>query len=45
MRVLEVGEDYVEYQRLDAARKPVASPRRGPLIIFMASFTAEAAAY
>jgi hypothetical protein len=44
VRVLEVGEDYVEYQRLDAERKPVASPRRSPLIIFMASFAAEAAA-
>jgi hypothetical protein len=45
VRVLEVGGNYVEYQRLDAARKPVASPRRAPLIVFMASFTAEAAAY
>jgi len=45
VRVLEVGDDYVEYQRLDAARKPVASPRRAPLIIFMATFIAEAAAY
>jgi hypothetical protein len=45
VRVLEVGEDYVEYQRLDAARKPVAAPRRAPLIVFMASFIAEAAAY
>jgi hypothetical protein len=44
VRVLEVGEDYVEYQRLDAARKPVAAPRRAPLIVFMASFTAEAVA-
>ncbi len=44
-RVLEVGEDYVAYERLDAAGKPAASPRRAPLIVFMASFTAEAAAY
>ena len=44
-RVLEVGEDYVAYERLDAAGKPAASPRRTPLIVFMASFTAEAAAY
>ena len=45
VRVLEAGEDSVAYQRLDAARKPVASPRRAALIVFMASFTAEAAAY
>jgi hypothetical protein len=44
VRVLEVEDDYVEYQRLDAARKPVASPRSAPLIIFMATFTPEAAA-
>ena len=43
VRVLEVGEDHVEYQRLDAARRPLAAPRRAPLIVFMASFTAEGA--
>ncbi len=41
--VLEVGADYVIYQTLDVARAPATSPRRAPLIVFMANFTPESA--
>lgn len=39
--VIEVGADYVTYQTLDATRRAVTSPRRAPLIVFMANFTPE----
>jgi hypothetical protein len=42
--VVEVGADYAIYQTLDVARRPVTSPRRAPLIVFMANFTPESAA-
>lgn len=45
VQVLEVADDAVTYQRLDAKRKPVGTPKSCPLIVFLANYVAEAAAY
>jgi hypothetical protein len=45
VRVVEVDERSVLYQRLSARREGVGAPRRIPLIIFLASFVPEAGDY
>ena len=35
----------VVYQRLDAQRAPVGTPKESPLVVFLANFVAESAAY
>ncbi len=45
MRVVDVAEESVTYQRLDARREPVGAPKTCPLALFLVNFTAEAAAY
>jgi hypothetical protein len=45
VQVLEVADDAVTYQRLDAKRAPAGTPKSCPLIVFLANYVAEAAAY
>jgi hypothetical protein len=45
VQVLEVADDMVTYRRLDAKRLPAGTPRSCPLIVFLANYVAEAAAY
>jgi hypothetical protein len=45
VQVLEVADDAVTYQRLDAKREPAGTPKGCPLIVFLANYVAEAAAY
>ena len=45
VRVLEVGEDSVVYQRLSAQRELAGGARSCPMIVFLANFMPEAAAY
>jgi hypothetical protein len=45
VRVLEVGEHEVAYQRLSAQRTLAGKPRRCPMIVFLANFLPEAGAY
>jgi hypothetical protein len=45
IRVTRVEDNVVSYQRLDAQRQPVGGTRQSPLIVFLANFVAEAAAY
>ena len=45
VRVLEVSPSAVVYQRLDAQRAPVGTPKESPLVVFLANFVAESAAY
>ena len=45
VQVVEVADDSVSYQRLDARRNPVGTPKRCPLVVFLANFVVEAAAF
>jgi hypothetical protein len=45
VRVVEVDEHSVVYQRLSALREGVGKARRIPLIVFLASFVPEAGDY
>lgn len=45
VRVLEVGEDSVVYQRISAQRELAGRARSCPMIVFLANFMPEAAAY
>lgn len=45
VQVVDVSENTVTYLRLDAERAPVGTPRSCPLVVFLANFTPEAAAY
>ena len=45
VRVLEVGEESVVYQRISAQRELAGKPRACPMIVFLANFMPEAAAY
>ena len=45
VRVLEVGEDNLVYQRISARRELAGKPRSCPMIVFLANFMPEAAAY
>jgi hypothetical protein len=45
VQVLEVADDAVTYKRLDAKREPAGTPKGCPLIVFLANYVAEAAAY
>jgi hypothetical protein len=45
IRVLDVSESTVRYQRLDAERATVGSPKESALVVFLANFVAESAAY
>jgi hypothetical protein len=45
VRVMEVGEETVVYQRITTERELAGRPRSCPMIVFLASFMPEAAAY
>jgi hypothetical protein len=45
IRVLTVSESTVSYQRLDSERSPVGTPKESSLVVFLANFVAESAAY
>lgn len=45
VRVLEVGDDSVVYQRVSQKRELAGKPRGCPMIVFLANFMPEAAAY
>ena len=45
VRVLEVGEDSMVYQRMSAQRELAGRARSCPMIVFLANFMPEAAAY
>jgi hypothetical protein len=45
VRVLEVGADSVVYQRISLQRELAGKPRGCPMIVFLANFMPEAAAY
>ena len=45
VRVLEVGVESVVYQRISAQRELAGKPRACPMIVFLANFMPEAAAY
>jgi hypothetical protein len=45
IRVLDVTDTSVTYQRLDSARAPVGTPRESTLVVFLANFISESAAY
>jgi hypothetical protein len=45
IQVLEVSESAVSYQRLDSERAPVGTPKESALVVFLANFVAESAAY
>ena len=45
VRVLEVGAESVVYQRISLQRELAGKPRSAPLIVFLANFMPEAAAY
>jgi len=45
VRVLEVTDETVTYQRLDAKREPAGTPKSCALVVFLANYVAEAAAY
>jgi len=45
VRVLEVGEDSVVYQRLSAQREFAGRPRSCPMIVLLVNFMPEATAY
>jgi hypothetical protein len=45
VRVLEVGVESVVYQRISLQRELAGKPRSAPMIVFLANFMPEAAAY
>jgi hypothetical protein len=45
VRVLEVGAESVVYQRISLQRELAGKPRSAPMIVFLANFMPEAAAY
>lgn len=45
VRVLEIGDDSLVYQRISARRELAGKPRSCPMIVFLANFMPEAAAY
>jgi hypothetical protein len=45
VQVVEVGDDSASYQRLDVRRAPVGTPKRCPLVVFLANFAAEEASF
>ena len=45
VRVLEVGAESVVYQRISLSRELAGKPRSAPMIVFLANFMPEAAAY